>query len=650
MNAEERNQIRDTYSCLGETIAEKLTALEEKRRMARNAIWAVVAISIVAFILLIIIKGKGVHGSFFYSIAGLLSIPPYFLRKYMRTIYKKELPQLVVESISPELRIENSVCMLGKDNVPVEMIIDHFSVGSGNDTVYDDCVCFRRDKAGVRKRGYILELGNGETNTLWTMPMNGVVRSEQIGETESGQTDNENETQLLSEQDYRDLCEKILYVGENYKIVSKLQLAYIVLPSGENLLLRMETLREELVDMGYIDKQDKLRIGINGDDLFICIPTSHDLFEGTENEITVGDMLIEQRFLNAYLSLYNDLNPERKDESESKPKRSTLRVGSYDAHSSSSSVEGVFSMPLVSLIVIVLCIFGYLTYSGNSLNVIMLHHYSAESISEMRECLEKKEYNKCEEIGKKFLEDIASVNGHGSKATEETLALSVEANQLMVELYSHKKDSLSMFKHYRMAIDSEKERIGVIGKDDYDSFDGYIVMGEMYVAMGSAYETYNKRQEARRLYGLAIMAFEKADSVIPPYDKEKRKAPFIRNRNKCYEALVQANNLMAYSYAYDRDYEKAHQFIDKAISCASWNALIRSGRFYDSKGEFFLMQYKDKADDNDLDSAYYYWTEAHINDFLFDDYVKEKGGTNLSRGLEELGIDLNYYKYYDFGE
>ena len=83
-------------------------------------------------------------------------------------------------------------------------------------------------------------------------------------------------------------------------------------------------------------------------------------------------------------------------------------------------------------------------------------------------------------------------------------------------------------------------------------------------------------------------------------------------------------NEMAYKFASTSDFTSANAFIDKAISLMPDDA-----DFYDSKGEFLLMQGKD-------DEALKMWKKVLELD---SDYLKDSpDGTNLSNGLMKLGL------------
>lgn len=88
--------------------------------------------------------------------------------------------------------------------------------------------------------------------------------------------------------------------------------------------------------------------------------------------------------------------------------------------------------------------------------------------------------------------------------------------------------------------------------------------------------------------------------------------------------LAACDNQIAYEHAIKSDFEKAHHIIDDAISLVPTYA-----DFYDSKGEFFLMQ-------GHNDKALAMWKKVlELDPNFLDNYPD---GTNLSNGLKKLGL------------
>jgi len=85
-------------------------------------------------------------------------------------------------------------------------------------------------------------------------------------------------------------------------------------------------------------------------------------------------------------------------------------------------------------------------------------------------------------------------------------------------------------------------------------------------------------------------------------------------------------NLLAYCFISQENYSKAHETIDKAIEVAIDSD---SANYYDSKGEFYLMEAKDQE-------ALEMWEKAlQINPDFLKDYPE---GTGLSNGLKAKGL------------
>lgn len=577
MNKTEEEEWYNEYSELGDAIARRLVAMEKKRRIV-NLLMTILNVVVIAVLLYIVFKVL-LSLSLEYilltnPVIGVLALFACLAREYLRSQYKKELPQLIVDSVSPELRIDGSSNMLGDDNVSVLTLASFFITASNIDFNANDCICFRRRPDGTRKRGYILELDGNYA--LWTMPMDGITRKTTAGNYDNAQP--EDKMTMLQEilsglkaaKYIKQRYDNIHYFTVFHKLDNKQHLASMLLPSGESLLERMERLRGKLVGIEYMSSGTELRIGVEGNDLFICIPTQCDLFEVDQKDSkTIHDMRRERKYVQAYLSLYNDLNPDTQ--------QPTSR-GIYDTLPYSD--KKIFSTPLKCLIAVMLCFLGYLEYSYRDFREDLSLALAEEYMYKMEKYLDDKEYDKCEQTGKELLDRLSILKGSDMRKPRKVFAKSADAGQLMARMYSYKKDSLEMFRHYRLAIDDEHALINAIGMGKYACFKEYVQISKMYYAMGIAYNSYDKRQEMRRHYDLAIQAANEAISIAKSCKGEVK----FYDRMEIKKQLAEYYNDLAYSYASENDYDKALELIDIAIE------YDEKKKYYDSKEEFIIKK------------------------------------------------------------